>query len=78
MAKETVKVAACLDRYEGKKAVLLLGDDEKSVVFPAKYLPEGLDEGDWLNITVEYDEAATEAAGDEAAALLAELRRDDD
>lgn len=78
MAKEAVKIAACLDRYEGKKAVLLLGDDEKSVVFPVKYLPEGLDEGDWLNITVEYDEAATDAAGDEAASLLAELRRDDD
>ena len=66
MAKETVSVAACLDRYEGKKAVLLLGDDEKSVVFPAKYLPK------------EYDAAATEAAEDEAASLLAELRRDDD
>lgn len=78
MAKETVSVAACLDRYEGKKAVLLLGDDEKSVIFPAKYLPKGLDEGDWLNITIEYDAAATEAAEDEAASLLAELRRDDD
>ncbi len=78
MAKETVKIDACLDRYEGKKAVLLLGDDEKTVVFPAKYLPEGLEEGDWLNITIEYDEAATNAAEDEAASLLAELRRDDD
>ena len=55
-----------------------MGDDEKSVVFPAKYLPKGLDEGDWLNITIEYDAAATEAAEDEAASLLAELRRDDD
>ncbi len=76
MAKETVSIHACLDRREGKKAVLLLGDEEKPVVFPLKYLPEDIDEGDWLNITIEYDEAATIAAEDEATSLLAELRRD--
>lgn len=47
------------------------------MVFPLKYLPEDIDEGDWLNITIEYDEAATIAAEDEAASLLAELRRDE-
>lgn len=79
MAKEkTVSVQACLDRREGSKGVLLLGDEEKPVVFPLKYLPENIDEGDWLNITIAYDEAATEAAEDEAAALLVELRRDED
>lgn len=28
MAKETVNIHACLDRREGNKAVLLLGDEE--------------------------------------------------
>lgn len=33
MAKETVNIHACLDRREGNKAVLLLGDEENRWFF---------------------------------------------
>ncbi|MGN0941043.1 MAG: DUF3006 domain-containing protein [Selenomonadaceae bacterium] len=67
-------IKAVIDRFEGKKAVLLVGDDEKEVVFPADELPDGLSEGDYISIDIAYDEEATQAAAAEAEALLAELK----
>ena len=39
---------AVIDRFEADKAVLLVGEEEKKVVFPADELPVGLSEGDYI------------------------------
>ena len=39
---------AVIDRFEEDKAVLLVGEQEKKVVFPADELPAGLSEGDYI------------------------------
>ena len=66
---------AVVDRLEGKKAVLLVGEAEKTVNFPVALLPKGIQEGCYLKISIEYDEISTEQAKQEAAALLAELKQ---
>ena len=67
---EPIAVGAVLDRYEEDKAVLLVGDEEQQVVFPADKLPPGLDEGDYIRMKISFDGAATERARQEAADLL--------
>ena len=66
-------ISAVIDRFEGDKAVLLLGDEEKQVNFPAKFLPEEVTEGDYIKIDISYDEEATKAAEEEAESLLKKL-----
>lgn len=65
-----MKVSAYLDRFEGDLAVLYLGDDMKKVNFPKKYLPEGVSDGDYLQLDIAYDEEATKQAEQEALDLL--------
>jgi hypothetical protein len=60
---------AVIDRFEDKKAVLLVGEDEIPVIFPKKYLPEQIGEGDYIKIEIFYDEEATKKASAEAQAL---------
>ena len=67
-------ISAYLDRFEEKYAVLLLGDDCVKVNFPRAFLPEGLNEGDYVKIYIAFDKEATEEAEREALALL----QDDD
>lgn len=69
-----VTVSAVIDRYEGKKVVLLVGDDEQSVIFPAAYLPPSLDEGAYLRLEIAFDAGATAQAQQEAADLLRALK----
>ena len=66
---------AVIDRFEEDKAVLLVGSAEKKVVFPAEDLPEGLQEGDYIRLDISFDEEATRAAREEAAALLRDLQQ---
>lgn len=63
-------ISAYIDRFEEDKAVLMLGDDMKKCNFPKSYLPDGLQEGDYVKISIEYDKEATEAAEEEARALM--------
>ena len=65
---------AVIDRFEGEKAVLLVGEAEKKAVFPKLELPEEAAEGDYLKIDITIDHAATETAMQEAAELLKELK----
>ncbi len=65
---------AVIDRFEDGNAVLLVGEKEQQVVFPAEELPEGLNEGDFLRIDIVYDAEATKAALSESSSLLEELR----
>lgn len=66
---------AVIDRFEEDKVVLLVGSAEKKVVFPAEELPEGLQEGDYIRLDISFDEEATRAAREEAAALLRDLQQ---
>jgi len=68
---------AVIDRFEENKAVLLLGDEEIKVIFPKRYLPDGLKEGDYLQMTLSYDEAATAAAKSESERLLRDVQQMD-
>ena len=70
-------ITAVIDRFEEDQAVLLLGDEEEQVIFPRAFLPEEVEEGDYLSLDISYDAEATEAARDEAAALLRELQEGD-
>ena len=66
---------AVIDRFEENKAVLLLGDEEIKVIFPKQYLPDGLKEGDYLQMTISYDELATAAAKSESERLLRDVQQ---
>ena len=65
---------AVSDRFEADKGVLLVGDAETEVFFPASELPEGLSEGDYIRLDISYDEEATKAALAEAQALLHDIQ----
>lgn len=65
---------AVIDRFEEDKAVLLVGEAEKKVIFPQSELPADLNEGDYLKIEISFDEEQTEQAKKEAAELLASLK----
>ena len=73
--KNERKTTAVIDRFEGENVVLLVGEDERQVIFPAKELPEGLNEGDYLRMNIVYDTDATQSAREEAERLLETLRR---
>ncbi|MDR3566051.1 MAG: DUF3006 domain-containing protein [Negativicutes bacterium] len=66
-------VKAVVDRLEGDKAVLLLGEDETAAVWPRQGLPPGVREGDILAVDLCRDEAATRQARAMAEDLLRQL-----
>jgi len=68
-----MKVQAVIDRFEGSKAVLLVGGDEMQVAWPCCNLPSEAAEGDILQITLQVDQEATNAARLEAENLLKEI-----
>ncbi len=70
-----MKITAVVDRFEGDKAVLLLADETKQVVFPRVCLPSETKEGDYLTVTIEIDEERTREAKAEAESLLADLMK---
>ena len=47
---------AVIDRFEGKWAVLLVGDDEKSVSVRKSALPRRVQAGQWLNVQLSGEE----------------------
>ncbi len=68
-----MKVVAVIDRFEGKKAVLMLGDEEVQVVWPRQSLPSEAREGDFITMELQIDGEATIAAKAEAERLLKEI-----
>ena len=62
-------VTAYIDRVEGDKAVLYIGDEMVKVDYPKAFLDDELEEGDYIKITIEYDGEATEEALQEAMSL---------
>jgi hypothetical protein len=68
-----MKIQAVIDRFESGKAVLLLGNEEIQAVWPRNCLPEGVNEGDHLQIDIQVNREATIAARVEAENLLKQL-----
>jgi len=69
-----MKVRAVVDRFEDGWAVLLLEEyDNKGVNWPRQALPPDCAEGDVLQLDIGVDAAATAAARERSAALLADL-----
>ena len=67
-------IRAFVDRIEGDKAVLLVGDTEvETVVLPTKYLPEGAGEGSVLVIAIKYDAKQTAKASGNVKAIIRRL-----
>jgi hypothetical protein len=50
-----MKTKAMIDRFEGASAVLLVGEEQDSLVVSKGILPIGAKEGDWLQVDVQDD-----------------------
>ena len=80
-----MNVQAVVDRFEGDKAVILVGEEEQELVVERGKLPAGTKEGDWLKADVQDDVLlAAELDPEETARVeariaekLAALRRGD-
>ena len=68
-----MQIQAVVDRFEGNKAVLLVGDDEAQVIWPRKNFPIEVKEGDILFMELAVNKEATAAAKAEAERLLQEI-----
>jgi len=76
---------ATIDRFEGKFAVLILGEDEQRMNVLKKLLPKKSREGSWLQVEIQngevtsavIDEEETANAKQRIAEKLARLRRGD-
>ena len=65
---------AVIDRFEGNKALLLLGENEDiQAVWPRQFLPSNAKESDILQFDFVIDSKATALAKEEAEALLKEV-----
>ena len=77
------RVKAVVDRFEGDKAVILVGQEQEQLVVDRRQLPAGTREGHWLCtevrddvlISAELDEEETARAKARIAAKLDTLRR---
>jgi hypothetical protein len=65
---------AVIDRFEGNYAVLLFGTREIRVDFPRELLPEEVEEGTWLKISLEIDEKGTAGQQQKISKLLDKLQ----
>jgi len=80
-----MKTKAVIDRFEGDKAVLLVGEEEDKLIVPRASLPSGAKEGQWLQVDVEddrvqsaiIDKAETAKRIENIEEKLARLRRGD-
>jgi hypothetical protein len=72
------RIHAFVDRIEGDKAVLLVGENEEhTIVIPAEYLPEGAGSGSVLTVDLRYEPELTAQARDEVSDLIKRLRNRD-
>jgi hypothetical protein len=67
---------ATIDRIEGEKAVLLMGEEGRvKVDMPLVILPNGCKEGDILDITIIKDEETTRETKERVSALMEKLKK---
>ena len=69
-------VAMVVDRIEDDRAALVLSDDDKvKFSLPVKFLPDGVESGDHLEVTFKIDRERTEEVAGEVEDLLEKLKR---
>jgi hypothetical protein len=66
---------AAIDRFEGKLAVLLVGDESMKLNIPLSLLLAASKVGDVLNITFERDPEATSLAKERVSGLMEKLKK---
>lgn len=74
---------AVVDRFEASLAVLLVGEDETTLVVPRSSLPKGAKQGSWLQVDIQdgrllhakLDDAETDKMKRGIAEKLERLRR---
>lgn len=72
--KEKTSSKVVIDRIEGDLAVIVLFDDDSvKFNFPVSHLPEGVKEGDHLQMTFSVDKESRQSAKQKVADLLSEL-----
>jgi hypothetical protein len=67
-----MKIKAVIDRFEGNKAILLIGDQNMSANWPRELLPEAK-QGDVLAIEIAVDAEATRQAQAEVDELFEQI-----
>ena len=73
--KQDIKFKALIDRIEGDKAVVLLGEeDEATVYFPIQFLPQSIKEGDILNFKIAVKSRKTKEAKDKIREIIEKLK----
>ena len=73
--KPVTSARIVIDRIEGDLAVLVLyEDDQVKFNLPLRYLPEGVREGDHLQMSFAEDEASRESEKQRISDLLNELK----
>ena len=68
-----MQIKAVIDRFEGNKAVLLLGEEEIQTIWPRQFLASEAQEGDILQVDLQIDQMATKMAKAEAESLLQQI-----
>ena len=68
------KIRGLIDRIEGDKVVVLLGEEEREVVeFPVSCLPEGVREGDILTFKIKLESRRSREAKAKVAEMIKKL-----
>jgi hypothetical protein len=67
-----MKTKAVIDRFEGNKAVLSVGEENKQMVVLRKSLPKGVREGVWLQVEIEGDQIISAVIDEEETARMKE------
>jgi hypothetical protein len=74
MKNSNVKHICCVDSVSDGIVRLLTGTDgEKSYYFPLELFPDGIKEGDWLNLAISIDSKASKKGKQDVADLYKEL-----
>jgi hypothetical protein len=68
-----VRIRAVVDQIEVGKALILLGEEQTSLIWPVEQLPQEIKEGDVVYIEVKIDHEETEAVRSEAKRRIEEL-----
>jgi len=73
--KPEIKFKAMVDRIEGNKAVLLLGEEEEdSAELPQNFLPEGIREGDIITCKIKINSRRTKEAKEKVEEMIRKLK----
>ena len=68
-------ITATIDRFEGKLAVLLVGEEETPVNVPRSDLPDGAEQGDVLRLEATIDREEAERRRESIQEKIERLKR---